>query len=54
MTVSPWLVLAGALAALGLTAVLLGHLDNRQHTEQDEQATADDQFAALLATMERP
>lgn len=54
MTVSPWLVLAGALAALGLTATLLGHLDTRQHAEQDQQAAADDEFAALLTTLERP
>ncbi|MFJ8474219.1 hypothetical protein [Kitasatospora sp. NPDC094011] len=54
MTVSPWLVLAAALAALGLTAVLLGHLDTRQHAELDEQVVADDQFADLVTTLERP
>ncbi|MFG2913323.1 hypothetical protein ACGF0D_10590 [Kitasatospora sp. NPDC048298] len=54
MTVSPWLVLAGALLGAGLGAILLGHLDTRQHHAEDEQAQLDDQFAQLIAHIEEP
>ncbi|MET8624564.1 hypothetical protein ABZW30_12540 [Kitasatospora sp. NPDC004669] len=53
MTVSPWLVLAGALLGAGLGAALLGHLDTRQHRDEDEQAAIDDQFAQIITTLER-
>jgi hypothetical protein len=52
VTVSPWLVLAGALLGAGLGAALLGHLDTRTHAEQDKQAAVDDQFAQLIAHLE--
>jgi hypothetical protein len=54
VTLDPWLVLAGALLAAGLGAALLGHLDTRQHHDADEQARADDEFAAIVAHLDIP
>ncbi|MEV7770497.1 hypothetical protein [Kitasatospora sp. NPDC086791] len=54
MTVSPWLVLAGALYGAGLAAALLGHLDNRRRHDEDQQAALDDEFAQLIAQLDDP
>jgi hypothetical protein len=54
VTLSPLLVLAGALLGAGLGAALLGHLDTRQHRDETEQARADDEFAAIVAHLDIP
>ncbi|MFI6117450.1 hypothetical protein [Kitasatospora sp. NPDC051164] len=54
MTLDPLLVLAGALLGAGLGITLLGHLDTRQQRDEDQQAQADDQFAAIIAHLDIP
>ncbi|MDH6709780.1 hypothetical protein P3T27_006529 [Kitasatospora sp. MAA19] len=55
MTVSPWLVLAGALLGAGLAATLLAVLSSSTNRRgDDEQARVDDQFAQLIAQLEEP